>query len=129
MENIEATHELLQQVQAMGANISIDDFGTGYSSLSYLHQLPVDSLKIDRAFVSPPVASHKNRAIAESIVGLSNLLGLDAIAEGIETPEQLDWLRSLHCEYGQGYLLAKPLPAEQAEHLLRTADVLDFFQR
>jgi len=129
MENIEATHELLQQVQAMGANISIDDFGTGYSSLSYLHQLPVDSLKIDRAFVSPPVASHKNRAIAESIVGLSNLLGLDAIAEGIETPEQLDWLRSLHCEYGQGYLFAKPLPAEQAEHLLRTADVLDFFQR
>lgn len=119
MEDIEATGELLQQAQKMGVKISIDDFGTGYSSLSYLHQLPFDSLKIDRAFVSSGTPTRKSRTIAESIVGLSNLLGLNAIAEGIETPEQLQWLRSLHCEYGQGYLFAKPLPPDAIPQLLQ----------
>lgn len=118
VENIEMTCQLLNQVQAMGVKISIDDFGTGYSSLSYLHQLPVDSLKIDRSFISPAEPSLRNQTVAESIVGLSNLLDLKAIAEGIETPQQLAWLRSLHCEYGQGYLFAKPMPASKAEQLI-----------
>jgi len=119
VENIDATYILLKQVQAMGVKISIDDFGTGYSSLSYLHQLPVDSLKVDRAFVSPPESSMKSRTIAESIVGLSNLLDLKAIAEGIETHQQLEWLRSLSCEYGQGFLFSKGIPASEAEWLLQ----------
>ena len=122
VENINLTSQLLNQVQAMGVSISIDDFGTGYSSLSYLHQLPVDSLKIDRTFVSPSETSARNQTIAESIIGLSNLLDLNAIAEGIETYEQLQWLRSRHCEYGQGYLFSKPVPASEAEKLLRTTD-------
>jgi diguanylate cyclase (GGDEF)-like protein/PAS domain S-box-containing protein len=123
VENIDKTSQLLNQVQSMGVKISIDDFGTGYSSLSYLHQLPVDSLKIDRTFVSPSEPSIRNQTVAESIVGLSNLLDLKAVAEGIETPQQLEWLRSLHCEYGQGYLFSKPVSASEAEQLLSTADI------
>ncbi|MDB9529880.1 EAL domain-containing protein [Oscillatoria sp. CS-180] len=119
VENIDATSSLLNQVQSMGFKISIDDFGTGYSSLSYLHQLPVDSLKIDRTFVSPEEPTLRNQTIAESIVGLSNLLELKAIAEGIETPQQLEWLQTLHCEYGQGYLFSKPIMSDQVEHLLK----------
>ncbi|HEY9890001.1 MAG TPA: EAL domain-containing protein [Candidatus Obscuribacterales bacterium] len=116
--DIDTTSRLLNQVQALGVKISIDDFGTGYSSLSYLHQLPVDSLKVDRSFVSPLETTAKNQTIAASIVGLSNLLALNAIAEGIETPEQLAWLQSLHCEYGQGYLFSRPVDATAAVQLL-----------
>ena len=119
VENIATTSHLLHQLQALGVTISIDDFGTGYSSLSYLHQLPVNALKIDRSFVSPSQPNLRNQTIAESIVGLSNLLGFNAIAEGIETPQQLAWLRSLQCEYGQGFLFAPAVPAAQAEQLLR----------
>lgn len=119
VQNIEATSDLLNQLQARGIKISIDDFGTGYSSLSYLHQLPVDSLKIDRTFISPTEATMRSQAIAESIVGLSNLLELNAIAEGIETPEQLQWLQFLNCEYGQGFLFSHAVNAEQATILLR----------
>jgi EAL domain-containing protein (putative c-di-GMP-specific phosphodiesterase class I) len=89
-----------------------------YSSLSYLHQLPVDALKIDRAFVSPGDSSSRHKTIAGSIVGLSNLLGLNAIAEGIETVEQLHWLQTLKCEYGQGYLFSQPVSPSQAKTLL-----------
>ena len=119
VENIATTSHLLHQLQALGVTISIDDFGTGYSSLSYLHQLPVNALKIDRSFVSPSQPNLRNQTIAESIVGLSNLLGFNAIAEGLETPQQLTWLRSLQCEYGQGFLFAPAVPAAQAEQLLR----------
>jgi diguanylate cyclase (GGDEF)-like protein/PAS domain S-box-containing protein len=118
VQDIDTTSQLLKQVRARGVRISIDDFGTGYSSLSYLHQLPVDSLKIDRAFISPEATDNRHRTIAEAVVALSNLLGLNAIAEGIETREQLGWLQSLNCEYGQGYLFAKPLPADGSEDLL-----------
>jgi diguanylate cyclase (GGDEF)-like protein/PAS domain S-box-containing protein len=118
IQNIETTSKLLSEVQARGVRISIDDFGTGYSSLSYLHQLPVDALKIDRAFVSPGDSSSRHKTIAGSIVGLSNLLGLNAIAEGIETVEQLHWLQTLKCEYGQGYLFSQPVSPSQAKTLL-----------
>jgi len=118
VQDIDTTSQLLKQVRDRGVHISIDDFGTGYSSLSYLHQLPVDSLKIDRAFVSPEATDNRHRTIAEAVVALSNLLGLNAIAEGIETSEQLRWLQSLNCEYGQGYLFSQPLPVEGIEDLL-----------
>ena len=118
VQQMATTRELLSQIQAMGVRISIDDFGTGYSSLSYLHQLPADALKIDRAFVSPTEPGPKPHTIAASIVALSNLLGLAAIAEGIETLEQLQWLQGLNCEYGQGYLFSRPVRADQAETFL-----------
>jgi diguanylate cyclase (GGDEF)-like protein/PAS domain S-box-containing protein len=121
VQDIDTTSQLLKQVRDRGVRISIDDFGTGYSSLSYLHQLPVDSLKIDRAFVSPEATDNRHRTIAEAVVALSNLLGLNAIAEGIETSEQLRWLQSLNCEYGQGYLFSKPLPVDGIEDLLTAA--------
>ena len=117
-QNIEITQDLLEQVKQLGPRLSIDDFGTGYSSLSYLSHLPVDHLKIDRAFVSPGQTDIRNQVIAESIVALSDLLGLGGIAEGIETPGQLDWLKQLGCQEGQGYLFSAPVPAEVAAQLL-----------
>ncbi len=118
VKNFDAADRLLCQFKSRGVNVSIDDFGTGYSSLSYLHRLPADALKVDRAFVSPQVPDARNQAIAESIVTLSNLLELDAIAEGIETPEQLQWLRTIGCEFGQGYYFSAPLPTNDATQLL-----------
>ncbi|MGC9503133.1 EAL domain-containing protein [Baaleninema sp.] len=119
VQNVEATCDLLERVRSKGIRLSIDDFGTGYSSLSYLHRLPVDALKIDRAFVSLSESDSRNQAIAESIVALSNLLELNAIAEGIETPQQLEWLRGLGCELGQGYLFSAPVPADMATEMLK----------
>jgi EAL domain-containing protein (putative c-di-GMP-specific phosphodiesterase class I) len=118
VQNFEMTHQVLSAIQAKGVHISIDDFGTGYSSLSYLHRLPVNALKIDRTFVSYMGQDAKNQTIAESIIALSNVLGLNAIAEGVETIEQLQWLQNHGCEYGQGYLFAKPVPAAEASSLL-----------
>jgi diguanylate cyclase (GGDEF)-like protein/PAS domain S-box-containing protein len=117
-QNIDATCELLTRIRSLGVQISIDDFGTGYSSLSYLYQLPIDFLKIDRAFVQHVRIGTKNQSIAESIVALSNVLELHAIAEGIETQEQLTWLQHLNCEMGQGYLFSQPIPVHQATALL-----------
>ena len=119
VQNVEATCNLLNQVKAKGICLSIDDFGTGYSSLSYLHQLPVDALKIDRTFVSLAGPDARNQVIAESIIALSNLLGLNAIAEGVETPQQLQWLKGLGCELAQGFLFSPPVPATQATELLK----------
>jgi len=110
--------QALTALRELGVTIAIDDFGTGYSSLSYLHRLPVDALKIDRTFVSHMGQDAKNQTIAESIIALSNVLGLNAIAEGVETLEQLQWLQDHGCEYGQGYLFAKPLAAAAARALL-----------
>lgn len=117
-QNIEITQSLLERVKQLGIRLSIDDFGTGYSSLSYLSRLPVDSLKIDRAFVNPSEPDTRNQVIAESIVALSNLLELGVIAEGIETADQLQWLKKLGCQEGQGYLFSAPVPAEAAAQLL-----------
>jgi diguanylate cyclase (GGDEF)-like protein/PAS domain S-box-containing protein len=117
-QNIEITQDLLAQIKQLGIRLSIDDFGTGYSSLSYLSRLPVDYLKIDRAFVNPDKTNARNQVIAESIMALSDLLGLEAVAEGIETPEQLAWLKQLGCQQGQGYLFSTPVPAATAAQLL-----------
>lgn len=118
VQNLEATDSLLKQIKNREVHLSIDDFGTGYSSLSYLHRLPADALKIDRTFVSPSASDARNQAIAESIVALSNLLELKAIAEGIETLEQLEWLQSLDCELGQGNYFSSPVSAHQATMLI-----------
>jgi EAL domain-containing protein (putative c-di-GMP-specific phosphodiesterase class I) len=98
--------------------ISIDDFGTGYSSLSYLHRLPVDYLKVDRSFVAQAPAGQPNHPIVATIMALGSQLGLDTVAEGVETPQQLEHLRSLGYTLGQGYLFSRPLPPDQITDLL-----------
>lgn len=104
MENAGRATAILEQLKAKQIQVSIDDFGTGYSSLSYLHYLPIDTLKIDRSFVSNMEIQPKNATLVKSIVTLAHSLGLDVIAEGVETSKQMAILRSLGCEYGQGYL-------------------------
>ena len=98
--------------------LSIDDFGTGYSSLSYLHRLPFDTLKIDRTFVSRVDEKGENSEILQTIISLAKNLKMRVIAEGIETESQLAVLRNLNCDFGQGYLLAKPQSRENTEKLL-----------
>jgi len=118
MDKAEQSILLLQELRALGVKLSIDDFGTGYSSLSYLHKLPIDSLKVDRSFVSAMHQSEENRAIVRIIMDLARLLGFDVIAEGIETSADANLLRALACDYGQGYHFARPLPPEEAGKLV-----------
>jgi diguanylate cyclase (GGDEF)-like protein/PAS domain S-box-containing protein len=114
VENFDLVLSVLKQFRAMGVNLSMDDFGTGYSSLSYLHKLPINTLKIDRSFVSQMLEETERAEIVKTIVLLAKNLKLDIIAEGIETPEQHTVLVDLGCEFGQGYLFSKPLNVEAA---------------
>ena len=107
--------ETLKQLGAMGVNVSLDDFGTGYSSLNYLKRLPVTELKIDRSFIQDIPASSEDMAIVQAIVTLGRNLGIDIVAEGVETREHLDFLRKLGCRYAQGYYFSKPVPYEQLQ--------------
>jgi diguanylate cyclase (GGDEF)-like protein len=118
MENAEHTINILNRLKQIGVKLSIDDFGTGYSSLSYLHRLPFDTLKIDRAFVSRVGEKGENSEVLQTIISLAKNLKMRVIAEGIETESQLAVLRNLGCDYGQGYLLAKPQSREKTEQLL-----------
>jgi diguanylate cyclase (GGDEF)-like protein len=118
MENTAAVTKVLEQLKARNIKLCIDDFGTGYSSLSYLRYLPVDTVKIDRSFISDEITD-KNYDIVKAIVDLAHSLKLDVVAEGIETETQLTMLRSLGCEYGQGYLFAYPLNSQGVVDLLQ----------
>lgn len=109
---LEATR-VLSHLRNMGIHIAIDDFGTGYSSLNYLKQLPIDKLKIDRSFIQHLPGSHKDRAIVQTVIALGRALGLEVIAEGVETQEQKNLLLSLGCFSAQGYLYSRPLPSEE----------------
>jgi diguanylate cyclase (GGDEF)-like protein len=111
---------MLHGIKELGIQIFLDDFGTGYSSLSYLHQLPLDALKIDRAFVSQMESSERALQLVQTILQMSANLGLDAIAEGVTTVEQMRRLRELKCGYGQGYLFSAPIDAEAMTALLRS---------
>jgi len=117
MENAEAAAQMFKQLRSLGVQLSIDDFGTGYSSLSYLHRFPLNYLKIDRSFVSRLTTDNDN-AIVRTISTLARNLGMEVIAEGIETEEQFQQLKMLGCEYGQGYLFSRPVANEGVEHLL-----------
>ncbi len=108
IENIDSAAEILRQIKALGIQISLDDFGTGYSSLSYLHRFPIDTLKIDRSFVTA-MNLPKNSEIVRTIINLAVNLGMDVIAEGVETREQIIQLTGLGCTYLQGFLLSKPV--------------------
>ena len=122
MENPELAAITLAKLRSLGVRLSIDDFGTGYSSLSYLNRFPVDTLKIDRSFVTSMNAADENLQIVKTIVTLAGNLGMQVVAEGVETEEQLEQLRSLKCQYGQGYLFAKPLDVIDADlYILNSA--------
>ena len=118
MDDVEAAIALLKQLKTLGIKLSIDDFGTGYSSLSYLQQFCADTLKIDQSFVRELESSAKNKAIVDIIVTLAHKLDMDVVAEGIKTNSHLQILKTLNCEYGQGYLFTKPLKSEAATELL-----------
>ncbi len=115
---------LLEELKTLGVRVSLDDFGTGFSSLSYLQQYPVDSLKIDRSFID---VATRSTAILKALVMLGDALGVDLIAEGIETEEAMELARELGVEFGQGFYIARPLPAAQAEQWLEPANVLGGF--
>ena len=117
VENIEAAAAILRQLKALGIKLSIDDFGTGYSSLSYLHRLPIDTLKIDRSFVNHVDCDPEKIEIIRTIVALAWNLGMDIVAEGVETKKQMFQLQALRCDYGQGYFFSKPLAASAAKVL------------
>ncbi|HYP26203.1 MAG TPA: EAL domain-containing protein [Blastocatellia bacterium] len=117
IENLESATATLKQLKMLGIQISLDDFGTGYSSLSYLHRFPIDTLKIDRSFVTR-MNLPKNTEIIRTIVDLANNLGMDVIAEGVETREQIIQLTGMKCEYVQGYLLSKPRDGEAMRELI-----------
>jgi len=113
MEEVAANIEKLEALRELGVSVSIDDFGTGYSSLAYLAKLPVQSLKIDRSFVSRLTADGRDRTIVGAVVQLARSLGLATVAEGVETEVQLDAVRSLGCTMVQGYLFVRPMPVER----------------
>src|SRR5215470_3235748 len=117
MENAEAAALMFKQLRSLGVQLSIDDFGTGYSSLSYLHRFPLNYLKIDRSFVSRLTTDNDN-AIVRTISTLARNLGMEVIAEGIETDEQYQQLKMLGCEYGQGYLFSRPVDSNSVYNLL-----------
>src|ERR1039457_194316 len=119
MGNSEQMLATLDRLKAMNVRLEIDDFGTGYSSLSYLQLLPFGTLKIDRSFIRDLSAGSGSLDIAKAIVEMAHSLRLEVIAEGVETEEQLGLLRGLSCNYVQGFLFSKPVPAEAAGALYR----------
>jgi diguanylate cyclase (GGDEF)-like protein len=121
MQNAESGSKLLAQLRELGVKIAIDDFGTGYSSLSYLKRLPIDTVKLDRSFVTGATRDPDDAALVMAIVTLAHNLRLRVVAEGVETEEQLAFLRLLRCDEGQGYLFGKPSPADLFEPLISQA--------
>jgi len=123
MEDSEETVRLAHRLKDFGIRLVIDDFGTGYSSLSYLQRLPIDTLKVDRSFISKiHEKPDSNRNIVEAIISLAHKLNMTVVAEGIETPEQHAILLDMKCELGQGYLFSRPVPSPEAARLISQAD-------
>ncbi|MFE3575942.1 EAL domain-containing protein [Lysinibacillus sp. NPDC059133] len=112
MTNVHETFSILTELKQLGVYVSVDDFGTGYSSLSYLKRYPIDIIKIDQSFIADITKDDKNEAIIKAIISMSHNLGLEVVAEGIEEPSQVDFLKRHRCQKGQGYLYNKPLPVE-----------------
>jgi diguanylate cyclase (GGDEF)-like protein/PAS domain S-box-containing protein len=121
MDHAGATIQMLQKLKDLDTYLLIDDFGTGYSSLSYLHQFPIDTVKIDQSFTRRLQVNGDGDAIVRAIIGLAHTLGMNIIAEGVETLEHVHWLKTEGAELGQGYFFAKPLTATEVEALLQMA--------
>lgn len=119
MENPSETAKILDAIKRLGARSSVDDFGTGYSSLSSLKRFPIDELKIDRSFVQNVPQDEDDAAIVNAIILIGHTLGLTVVAEGVETAEQLDFLRRRGCDTYQGYHRSRPVAAAEFERLLR----------
>jgi EAL domain-containing protein (putative c-di-GMP-specific phosphodiesterase class I) len=109
MKNTEASIKTVSGLRDMGVKVSIDDFGTGYSSLSYLHNFAIDTLKVDRSFINLIGSEKEKTEIIQTIITLALSLGIDVVAEGVETLEQLEFLKANNCNYGQGYYYSKPV--------------------
>ena len=120
MNNTDSVISMMDELNAMGISLSLDDFGTGFSSLSYLKRFPIDTLKIDRSFVTGTPNDADDCAIAGAIVGMAKQLRLNVIAEGVENLEQLGFLRSLGCDEIQGFLFSRPLPADEIMAMVRS---------
>ncbi len=123
MHDVEDVIEKMKQLKALGVGIAIDDFGKGYSSLTYLKRFPITKLKIDQAFIRDCTHDPEDASIVQAIISLANSLGLEMIAEGVETPEQLEFLRRNRCEMAQGYLLGRPMPADQLRAIVEVSPV------
>jgi EAL domain-containing protein (putative c-di-GMP-specific phosphodiesterase class I) len=118
MQDAESSVSLLAALKALGVQLAIDDFGTGYSSLSYLKRFPIDILKIDQSFVRDVATSSSDAAIVNAILSMGKSLNQRVIAEGVETPDQLAFLRTWQCDTGQGFLFSHPVPAATFEDFL-----------
>jgi len=118
VEDAEAASTMLNACRAMGVQVYIDDFGTGYSALSYLHQFPIDTLKIDRAFIGRIQEGGANTEVVRTIIALARELNLEVIAEGVETAVQFEFLKKLGCQGGQGFFIARPMAPEAARQLI-----------
>jgi diguanylate cyclase (GGDEF)-like protein len=120
VDNVAVAESTLRKLKERGISLSMDDFGTGYSSLSYLHRFPLDTLKIDRSFITRIVQGGESLEIVRAIISLAHTLHMAVIAEGVETAEQATLLRELGCEFGQGYFFSRPLPAEESQTVLQS---------
>ncbi len=118
IEDFEEVKDKLLMLRDYGVKISLDDFGTGFSSLSYLNGLPIDTLKIDKSFVDRVITDESTKIITESIVSMVSRLGYETVAEGVETQDQFDYMQQIGCDIIQGYLLGRPVPAEEIEQML-----------
>ena len=122
MENQENATDILKRLHAQGIRLAIDDFGTGYSSLAHLKRFPLDVLKIDKSFIDEIPHNKDDMEIAATIVAMGHTLGLKVLAEGVETIEQLAFLREKGCDTYQGYIKSRPIPAEEFTELLRSLE-------
>jgi EAL domain-containing protein (putative c-di-GMP-specific phosphodiesterase class I) len=123
MQDVAAVVALLDRLRTRGYGLSLDDFGTGYSSLSYLKRLPMDELKIDRMFITDAAPGGRDGALASAIITLGSELGLQLVAEGVETPEQSAFLLGRGCNVQQGFLFSRPLPKAEFEQLLGAGEI------
>jgi EAL domain-containing protein (putative c-di-GMP-specific phosphodiesterase class I) len=115
LDDVDKLIERINDIKSIGVGLSIYDFGTGYSSLSYLHKLPVDILKIDKSFIKDIPENQNHVSLTKAIIAIAHELNLKVVAEGIETKEQEEYLKALHCDFGQGYFYSKPLPKDHFE--------------
>ena len=118
IDSVDKALQCIGEIKKMGIKIAIDDFGTGYSSLSYLNKFPADLLKVDKSFIDKMNSSKSSRQYVSAIISMGHIMGFDVISEGVEQPEQVETLKEIGCDFVQGFIWGKPLPAEEAERLV-----------